>query len=130
MGELIATVGDRAFSTGQRTQLREVERRRVVAHLADHRLALAAVGRRQRLVGQAVRIADATVRRDVTGRRSCVEAVLPGGITGGADVLATVPEVVQSQHVDVRGVLQADPRRQITEARIIRRGRYWQAVGR
>ena len=97
MRQLVAAVGVGTRRSGHRSDLRQVQRRGVVTHLADHRLAL-----HQRLVGQAVGVAVAAVGSDIT-RRRC---------TGGVDVVGTVLEVVQAQDVDVRRVLDTDVVRQ------------------
>ncbi len=111
VGELVATVGDGTRGTGQRAELRQVQRRGVVAHLADHRLVL-----HQRLVGQAGRVPFGFAPSMVQGWRGAGgHAVLAGRnvVAGGAHVARAVPEVVQAQHVDVGRPLDADPAGQV-----------------
>ncbi len=102
----------------QRTDMRQVQRRGVVTHLADHRLIL-----HQRLVGQAVGVPVAAVGGDVAGRRGGGDSLWPAS---RAHIARAVLEVVQPQHVDVRGVLHADPGGQVG-VRVVQAGCHRQA---
>ena len=124
MRQLVTSVGKGADVSSQWTELRQIQCRGIVTCLTDSRLRIHWI---QRLGSQAVRIPVAVVGRDVAGSWSGDQAVFPHGhvVTSGAHVVSTMLQVVQTQDVNVRRVLDADVKRQVL-VRIIQTHRYRQ----